>query len=308
LAPSNGFESAFRIVLGPGSYSAVLSGIGGGTGIGLVEVYDITSQPSSIKLANISTRANAGTGNNQEVFGVIIQGGNKSLGLRGIGPSLAPYFPGTLANPALSLRSSGGTQLQYNQNWKDSQQNLISAYGLAPSQDLESAMITGNLNGSYTVVMDTSGGSGIASIEAYDLGEQLGVANGSGASVCNSGGTFDLSGSGPFTVPPGTPITLRYGGWASQSGCPLCPSSPSCGSAIWSMEAVLIDNNGVVIAVPNSGTGSRTGQCTVINKTTTWQLPAGYAPPYLFRIRGYASAACFNPISLNVNYHVLNRP
>src|SRR5205085_7694987 len=102
LAPSNGNESAFWIQVGPGQYTAILTGVGGGTGIGLVEVYDITSQPSSIRLANVSTRADAGTGNNEEIFGLITQGGNKSLGVRGIGPSLFPYFSGTLPILAFS--------------------------------------------------------------------------------------------------------------------------------------------------------------------------------------------------------------
>lgn len=310
LAPSNGLESAYRIVLGPGAYSAVLSGVSGGTGIGLVEVYDITSQPSSIKLANISTRANAGTGNNEEVFGVIIQGGNKSLGLRGIGPSLAPYFPGTLANPALSLRTSGGSQLQYNQNWKDYQQNLISAYGLAPSQDLESAMITGSLNGSYTVVMDTSGGSGIASIEAYDLGEQIWFGGGHGALVCNQYPNQTLAQSGSFTLPPGTPLTVRFGAYASHGQCPPCnqQGGPGCLGPSWSVDAVLVDNNQTVMGDFNAYIGSGY-QCTVNTAIGTRTIPFGFSPPYRVRLRGSSSSSCFQyTSSINMDFYVLNGP
>ena len=310
LAPTNPNESAFRIVLGPGTYFAVLSGVGGGTGIGLVEVYDITSQPSSIKLGNISTRANAGTGNNQEIFGVIIQGGNKSLGLRGIGPSLSQYFSGTLANPALSLRTSGGTQLQYNQNWKDYQRNLISAYGLAPSQDLESAMITGNLNGSYTVVMDTSGGSGIASIEAYDLGEQIAVGGGSGALICSQYPNQTLAQSGSFTFPSGTPLTLRFAGHAAHANCPQCyePGGPGCGGPPWHIDSVLIDNNSNVVGGLNGSIGNL-GQCIVIPTTVQGSVPFGATQPYRLRLRGSSSSSCqIGPSSLFVDYYVLNGP
>ncbi|HYJ04758.1 MAG TPA: hypothetical protein VEX43_06470 [Chthoniobacterales bacterium] len=311
LAPSNGLESAYRIVLGPGAYSAVLSGVSGGTGIGLVEVYDITSQPSSIKLANISTRANAGTGNNEEVFGVIIQGGNKSLGLRGIGPSLAQYFSGTLANPALSLRTSGGSQLQYNQNWKDYQQNLISAYGLAPSQDLESAMITGNLNGSYTVVMDTSGGSGIASIEAYDLGEQTAVGGGSGTIYCAPYPNSILAESGSFNLPAGTPLTLRFGGHASHvgQGCPQCsqPGGPGCSGSSWSIDAVLVDNSNTVIGAFPQGVGGF-DQCNVHSVTTARSIPFGFTPPYRLRLRATSSTFCPPGTGIYADYYILNAP
>ena len=308
LAPTNANESAFRIVLGPGSYSAVLSGVGGGTGIGLVEVYDITPQPSSIKLANVSTRANAGTGNNQEVFGVIIQGGNKSLGLRGIGPSLAPYFPGTLANPALSLRTSGGTQLQYNQNWKDSQQTLISSYGMAPSHDLESAMITPNLNGSYTVVMDTSGGSGLSIVEAYDLGELIGAGGVSGGGVCSQYPNQTISESPPFTLPAGTPLTVRFGGHASHGyPCPPCPQS--CSGPFWSISAVLVDSNSNVVSDFGAVISSY-GQCTVIPAAGTRSIPLGYAPPYRLRLRGSSNSSCYGGYtsSLFVDYYTLNGP
>lgn len=314
LAPTNANESAFWIQLGAGSYSAILSGVGGGTGIGLVEVYDITSQPSSIRLGNVSTRANAGTGNNTEVFGMITQGGNKSLGLRGIGPSLAPYFPGTLANPALSLRNSGGSQLQYNQNWQDStfQRFLIQAYGLAPSNALESAMVTDNLNGTYTVVMDTSGGSGISSIEAYDLGELLGYGGGNGALVCTSpsGNEFVLGETGPFTVPPGTPVTLRYGIELSQPNCPQCPSSPGCSMFTGSVDAAFRDNNYASTTMPNSGIGPISGQCTLHTKTTGWSIPYGFAAPYRVRLRGYSNASCplYQGVAINVDYFALNGP
>jgi hypothetical protein len=313
LAPTNANESAFRIVLGQGTYSAVLTGVGGGTGIGLVEVYDITSQPSSIKLANVSTRANAGTGNNQEVFGVIIQGGNKSLGLRGIGPSLSPYFPSgtTLANPALSLRNSGGSQVQSNQNWKDTQQTIISAYGLAPSQDLESAMITSNLNGTYTVVMDTSGGSGIASVEAYDVGELTASGGGSGTIYCAPYPNSLIAESGSFTLPSGTPLTLRFGGHASHvgQGCPQCyqPGGPGCGGPSWSIDAVLVDNSNNVVAGFTQGIGG-SDQCTVHPVTATGSVPYGFTPPYRLRLRATSSSFCPPGTGIYVDYYFLNGP
>jgi hypothetical protein len=41
LAPSNNLESAIYETLAPGQYTALLSGVSNGTGVGLVEVYDL---------------------------------------------------------------------------------------------------------------------------------------------------------------------------------------------------------------------------------------------------------------------------
>ena len=41
LPPSNPLESAIEITLSPGAYTALLSGLDGGMGVGLVEVYDL---------------------------------------------------------------------------------------------------------------------------------------------------------------------------------------------------------------------------------------------------------------------------
>jgi hypothetical protein len=40
LAPTNNLESGIAATLPPGLYTALLSGVNNGTGIGLVEVYD----------------------------------------------------------------------------------------------------------------------------------------------------------------------------------------------------------------------------------------------------------------------------
>ncbi len=40
LAPTNQLESGITATLPPGAYTALLAGVGGSTGIGIVEVYD----------------------------------------------------------------------------------------------------------------------------------------------------------------------------------------------------------------------------------------------------------------------------
>jgi hypothetical protein len=39
FAPDNAFESAILITLAPGAYTAIVTGAGGGTGVGIIEVF-----------------------------------------------------------------------------------------------------------------------------------------------------------------------------------------------------------------------------------------------------------------------------
>ena len=39
FAPSNALESAIRITLNPGAYTAIVTGANGGTGVGIIEVF-----------------------------------------------------------------------------------------------------------------------------------------------------------------------------------------------------------------------------------------------------------------------------
>ena len=79
-------ESGLVATLNPGaSYTAILSGKNGGTGVGLVEVYD-ANQAADSQLANISTRGFVQSGNNVMIGGFILGGGsNTQVALRGIG-------------------------------------------------------------------------------------------------------------------------------------------------------------------------------------------------------------------------------
>ena len=134
LAPAFDFESALIATLPPGAYTAIVGGRNGSTGMGLVEVYDL-SPASDSQLANISTRGLVRTGNDVVIGGFILSGetGQASVLLRAIGPSLtAAGIDNALANPTLELRDSNGLLLQFNDNWKDSQQAAIEVPGSRP--------------------------------------------------------------------------------------------------------------------------------------------------------------------------------
>jgi hypothetical protein len=176
LAPPNELESAALQILQPGNYTAILSGKNGTTGVGLVEVYDI-SPGVFAELTNVSTRGFVGTGNNVMIGGIITSGGNGStqIVVRGLGPTLAaPPFgiAGALADPVVTLVDSNGNIVASNNNWKDKpgQAAAIQATGLAPPNDLESAIIITVAAGRYTAILrGNGGGTGIGLVEVYKL-------------------------------------------------------------------------------------------------------------------------------------------
>ena len=96
---------------------------------------------------------------------------SKPVVVRALGPTLARFgVSNALPDPTLSLYDGNGALLVFNDDWRDNQESSIAGTGLAPSDDLESA-ITGTLApGSYTAVVrgyENATGNGL--IEVYGL-------------------------------------------------------------------------------------------------------------------------------------------
>jgi hypothetical protein len=172
LAPPNDLESAILQILQPGNYTAVLAGKNGTTGVGLVEVYDI-SPGVSAELTNVSTRGFVGSGQSVMIGGFITSGGNGStqVVVRGLGPTLTQFgVSGALADPMVTLVDGNGNVVKTNDDWKNTQQTAIQATGLAPPNDLESAMVVTVAAGNYTAILSgKNGGTGIGLVEVYKL-------------------------------------------------------------------------------------------------------------------------------------------
>ena len=157
IAPANNLESAIDATLNPGAYTAIVRSTNNNTGVGLVEVYDL-SQGVAAKLGNISTRAFVSTGNDIVIAGFILgsHSDNDRIVVRGIGPSLtAAGVPNALADPTLELRNSNGALLASNNDWQDNpaQAAELTAAGLAPTNNLESGIATTLPAGSYTALL-----------------------------------------------------------------------------------------------------------------------------------------------------------
>ncbi len=172
LAPSNDLESAIIATLAPGQYTAQLTGNGGGTGNGVVEVYDLAGSTSSV-VANLSTRGFVGTGDDVMIAGVIIGNGESPiLVFRALGPSLASFgVANPLPDPTLELYDSNGNLIANNDDWANPQLQAVQATNLVPSDAKESAIVSAFLSpGNYTaVVRGKDNATGVALVEAYRI-------------------------------------------------------------------------------------------------------------------------------------------
>lgn len=171
VPPTSDLESAIVTTLPAGNYTAVVSGQNSGTGVGLVEAFDLSPATDS-QLANISTRGLVQGGDNVMIGGLIVQGATtKRIIARGIGPSLRNSgVANALADPLLEIHDANGALLAQNDNWRTAQQQEIIATGVAPSDDLESAIVIPLQPGRYTAVLRGSdGGTGVGLVEVYGL-------------------------------------------------------------------------------------------------------------------------------------------
>ncbi|HYJ06166.1 MAG TPA: delta-60 repeat domain-containing protein [Chthoniobacterales bacterium] len=149
-----------------------------------------TLSPSFLRLVdlppmavNVSTRLAVGTGDDALIEGFIVQGpagSSKKMMVRALGPSLGQFGVGdALANPTLEIRNSSNAIVATNNDWKTTQIGglitgdqfaELTASQLAPSHDLESAIIANLEPGSYTAVVRGAGNTtGTGLVDAFDL-------------------------------------------------------------------------------------------------------------------------------------------
>jgi hypothetical protein len=192
-------------------------------------------------LGNISTRVRIQAGDNAMIGGFIIAGTEpKTVIVRGIGPSLP--IPGALADPVIEVRGSAGQLLATNDNWNDSltRQQIIDS-GLAPSNDLESALWGIIGPGAYTVVVrGRNDATGIGLFEVYDLDQTVDskLANVSTRGFVETGDNVMIGGTIIIGSTPATVLLRAIGPSLTNFGVPGALPDPT-------LE--LHDGNGAVI-------------------------------------------------------------
>jgi hypothetical protein len=154
-----------------GSYTAKVRGVNGGTGVGVVEIYDLDSFPGTQRLVNLSTRGLAGADDNLLIGGVIVRGDSaQRLIIRAIGPDLiAVGLPNALPDPTLELRDESGTLLAVNDDWRDTQEQEIQSTQLPPNDNRDSAIVTTLAPGFYTAIVRGKNATGLGLVEFYTL-------------------------------------------------------------------------------------------------------------------------------------------
>ncbi len=187
--PGCDLDSAIHVTLPPGGYTCILSGVDNGTGVGIVEVFDVDSVSTS-ELINISTRGPVLTGDSIMIGGFWVSGTDpKTVLLRARGPSLADFgVAGAMANPVLE-RYSGPTMVTSNDDWQTTDPQcdspLISC-GTAqdiidtgfdpcsvtshPGCALDSAIHVNLPPGGYTAILKgVNNGTGVGIVEVFEV-------------------------------------------------------------------------------------------------------------------------------------------
>jgi hypothetical protein len=175
IPPLYDVESAIVASLPAGAYTVILKGLNGGTGLGLIEVYDLATGATT-KLANLSTRASVRSGNNVMIGGFYVDAGSggANVAVRALGPSLTSLgVTGALPDPTLELRDGDGTLLLADDDWQDNstQAAALTAAGMAPSNAKEAAVIKFLVPGAYTAIVQGRNGTptGVGLVEVYNL-------------------------------------------------------------------------------------------------------------------------------------------
>lgn len=267
------------------------------------------SAPAS-QLQNISTRASVLQGDNALIGGFIIAGNApKRVILRALGPSLVlPESAPPLADPVLELHKTDGSVVT-NDNWRDTQEQEIVATGLAPTNDLDAAIVVTLFPGAYTAVLHRKGVSdgslATALVEIYDLDQAAGSILGNLSSRGYTLGNDSVMIGGIILGPEGTgDATLVLRG--------IGPSLFGQGvlSALYDPTIELHDSDGTIIGFndnwiddPNAGEIAALSLNPVVDREAALKvtLPPG---SYTVVVRGTGVEVNLAGVALVEAYHV----
>lgn len=179
FAPDS-LDAALALDLGPQSYTAIASTPSGTAGVVLVEAYDVGSfagGASGARLLNLSTRGEAGVGENALIAGFVLAGTEpRRVLIRAIGPGLAAFgVVDAVPDPILTLFRSG-TEVARNDDWEISRSGAavgataerVGAFPLTRGS-LDAALLLTLAPGAYTAVVSSlDGRTGRVLVEVYD--------------------------------------------------------------------------------------------------------------------------------------------
>jgi hypothetical protein len=171
--PAASKDAVMLQTLSEGSYTMR---VGGGTGAALAEIYDVGLFWTP-ELTNVSSRAQIGTGADTLIAGFTITGGGtRTVLIRAVGPSLAPFgVSGVAADPKLDVyRAGAAAPISSNDNWDGAAAlalafTRVGAFALPPGSR-DSALLLTLPAGSYTAQVTGVGNTtGVVLLEIYQL-------------------------------------------------------------------------------------------------------------------------------------------
>jgi hypothetical protein len=164
-------DAAMLVTLPAGAYTAIISGVNGGTGIARIDAYEADSG-NSAKLYALSTRGYADR-TNAMIGGFTVNGNagtTKRMLIRVRGPSIAGVA--AMDDPYMEIYNATGDLIMINDDWSTGSKQLadgsyddfqptvtyyneqnIFATGLAPANRREPCVMLDLAPGSYTVVI-----------------------------------------------------------------------------------------------------------------------------------------------------------
>ncbi len=192
-----------------GRYSVTLTNAAGSTTSTAATLAVDAAAASS--LANVATRASAGTGAESLIPGFVIAGGPKTVLVRAAGPALAAFgLSGVLADPRLEL-FDGATVIATNDDWSSATNaGAVSAaaagVGAFPFAvgARDAALLATLAPGAYTVrASGAEAGTGVALVEVYDADAAGATGRGRFVNLATRG----VVGTGANIMIPGYVIT-----------------------------------------------------------------------------------------------------
>ena len=276
LQPNHPLEPSIMMTLAPGAYTAIVQGVGGGTGVALVGVFGVDHP--EVPLINISTRGQVLTGNDVMIAGFVIQdSGPQTVVVSVAGPSLANFgVVDPLANPTLTLvRSQDDVIIATNDNWGNAANaEKIVDTGFAPSDPKEPAILATLDPGGYTAIVSGIGnttGTGLVAVWASPIAPLAG-ANASSRHYGFVGETY------AYYLPKNS--SGLYGTGFLQQGD--TPETPSALTVEWAISKTPGDFNyykssEVSVTIGNQTSTPCGGVNGAVGGTYSWSLTGSFS-------------------------------
>lgn len=178
--PVGSKDAALVALFAPGGYTAIVGSADGGSGVALVETYDMAPDSPDARLINLSTRATLRTDATFMTAGLVVRGtGSIRVLVRAVGPSLSQFnVAGTLSQPSMVIYNDSQKIIQsITTGWTSQgfKGDLAGAAQIASAFPLldgsaDCAAIVTLTSGNYTLVVSGLGSSvGTALVEVYAI-------------------------------------------------------------------------------------------------------------------------------------------